>query len=154
MRQPALLPHRVLGAMRQHLDASFRIAPRSNRTTVNAATSGPATVSTGRWNCTSGRMAKPASVRPPVLALGVGNRERGEMHPGMTRQRQIELAAERRIGGLEQHLDIAAAEHRGDVAGSGRRAVGIVCTDCGVGAKPARASARLAASASRTKWPT
>ena len=43
----------------------------------------------------------------------------------MVRQRQIEFASERRVGGLEQNLDIAAAEHGGDVAGAGRRAVGI-----------------------------
>ena len=43
----------------------------------------------------------------------------------MAGQRQIEFASEQRVGGLEQHLDIAAAEHGGDVAGSGRRAVGI-----------------------------
>ena len=61
----------------------------------------------------------------PVRTLGVGHRECREVHPGMARQRQIEFAPERRVGGLEQDLDIAAGEHGGDVAGSGRRAVGI-----------------------------
>src|SRR3984885_8119994 len=42
------------------------------------------------------------------------------MQPGMTVERGIEFAAKRSIGGLEQHFDVAAREHDGDVAGSGR----------------------------------
>ena len=62
---------------------------------------------------------------PLVRRRRIGNRERSKMHAGMARQRGVEFAAERRVGGLEQHLDVAAREHRGDVAGAGRRAVGI-----------------------------
>ena len=47
------------------------------------------------------------------------------MHAGIARQRGVEFPAERRVGGLEQHLDVAAREHPGDVSGAGRRAVGI-----------------------------
>ena len=69
------------------------IAPRSSRTTVKAATPGPVAVSTGRWNCTSGRMAKPASVSRRCAAFGVGDRERREMHAGVAGKRRLELAA-------------------------------------------------------------
>jgi hypothetical protein len=63
---------------------------------------------------------KAAGREAPVRPLRVGDGEGGEMQSGMARQRGIEFAAQRRIGGLEQHLDVAARKHRGDVAGSSR----------------------------------
>ena len=125
MRQPARLPHRVLGAMRQIWMRPSAIAPRSSRTTVKAAMSGPAHGFDRTLKLHQRPHGKARLGQPPVRALGVGDRECGEMHAGMAGQRRIELAPERRVGGLEQHLDIAAAEHGGDVAGAGRRAVGV-----------------------------
>ncbi len=42
------------------------------------------------------------------------------MHAAIARQARLELAAERRVRGSEQDLDIAAREHGGDIAGAGR----------------------------------
>jgi hypothetical protein len=63
--------------------------------------------------------AKAGIGEPPMRRRGIGHREGGEMHAGMARHGGLELAAERRIGGLEQRLDIAASQHRRDVAGAG-----------------------------------
>jgi hypothetical protein len=41
------------------------------------------------------------------------------------RHGEIELGPKRRVGRLEQHLDVAAREHGTDIAGSGQRAVRI-----------------------------
>ena len=41
------------------------------------------------------------------------------MNARIARQPGVELAPERRVGGLEQHLQVAAREHRRDVAGAG-----------------------------------
>jgi hypothetical protein len=57
---------------------------------------------------------------------GIRHRKRRKMDASVARQRRIQLAAERRIGGLEQHFDVAAREHGRHVAGAGgaRRALG------------------------------
>ena len=57
---------------------------------------------------------------------GVGDGEGRKVHAAVARETCVELAAERRVRGLEQHLDIAAREHGGDIAGAGtlRRAAG------------------------------
>ncbi len=54
-----------------------------------------------------------------MLGARVGDREGREVDARIAREPGVELAAERRVGGLEQHLDVAAREHRRDVAGAG-----------------------------------
>ena len=141
MRQPALLPHRVLGAMGQHLDAALRHRAALEPHHREGGDVRPAHGLDRTLELHQRPHGKARLGQTPMLALGVGDRERGEMHPGVARQRQVELAAERRVGGLEQHLDIAAAEHRGDVAGSGRRAVGIALHRLRASAQSPRAPA-------------
>ena len=53
----------------------------------------------------------------------VRNREGCEMKPRVVVQRGIELAAERRIGGLKQDFEITARQHRSHVARPGRARV-------------------------------
>ena len=77
--------------------------------------------------------------------FGVGDGEGGEMQPGVARQRRVEFAAQRRIGGLEQHLDIAARKHGGDIAGSGRAHAA-----CGIGADLDRDRRRRKAAARKS----
>ena len=101
------------------------IAPRSRRTTVKAAMSGPVTVSTGRWNCTSGRIAKPARSAARCAPSASVTENAARCTPAWPDSAASNSMPERRVGGLEQHLHIAAAEHAGDVAGAGRRAVGV-----------------------------
>jgi hypothetical protein len=50
----------------------------------------------------------------------ISHREGREMQARIAGERAGELAAERRDRRLEQDLDLALREHRGDVAGSGR----------------------------------
>ena len=57
---------------------------------------------------------------PPQPGPRIGDRKGRKMQAVVTPARRIELAAERRICGLEQDLDIAAAEHGGDVASTAR----------------------------------
>ena len=87
---------------------------------VKAAVPGPVAVSTGRGHVDQRSYRKAICRETPVRRFGVGDGEGGEMKSGVARERRVEFAAQRRIGGLEQHLDIAARKHRGDVAGSGR----------------------------------
>ena len=54
-----------------------------------------------------------------MLVGGIVRREGHEVHARMACECGIEFAAERRVGGLEQELDIAAREHGGHVAGAG-----------------------------------
>ena len=57
---------------------------------------------------------------------GIRGGEGREVDAVIAGARRFQLAAERRVGSLEQHLDITAREHRRHVAGSGRtqRAIG------------------------------
>ncbi len=55
--------------------------------------------------------------------IRIGHGERHQLDAGIARQRRLELTAERRIGGLEQDLHVAARQHRADIAGAGRPAV-------------------------------
>jgi hypothetical protein len=88
--------------------------------------------------CTSGR-------ETPMRLLRVSDGEGSEMQSGMARQRGIEFAAQRRIGGFEQHLDIAARKHGGDVAGPGR-----AHPACGIGADLDRDRRRRKAAARKS----
>jgi hypothetical protein len=58
---------------------------------------------------------------------GIRGGEGREVDAGIARARHLQFAAERRVGGLEQHFDVTAREHRRHVAGAGRtqRAIGI-----------------------------
>ena len=125
MREPARLPHRVLGAVRQNLDAAFRHRAALEPDHREGGNARPGDGLDRPLELHQRPHGKARLGQAPVRASRIGNRECREVHAGMARQRQIELASERRVGGLEQHLDIAAAEHGGDVAGAGRRAVGI-----------------------------
>ncbi len=98
------------------------IASGSTRAIVKAAVAVPAAVATGRCICTNSRTRKSVCRKPPMRLRRVGDRQGRKMHSGMALQRGIEFAAERRIGGLEQNFEIAARQHGGDVAGSGRAA--------------------------------
>ena len=124
MREPALLPHGVLGVVGEHLDAAFRhlaeLDPRHREGRGCGARLGAdRTLKRRQRPRTETRFAK-----PPMPRAGIGDREGGELQARMARQRRLELAAERGVRGLEQHLDIAAREHRADIAGAGRPAVG------------------------------
>ena len=124
MREPALLPHRVLGVVREHLDAAFRhlagLDPRHReRRGVGAGLGADRALERRNRPRAEARLAEPA-----VPGVGVGHREGRKLDAGMARERGLELAAERRVGGLEQHLDVAARHHRADIAGAGRAAVG------------------------------
>jgi hypothetical protein len=59
-----------------------------------------------------------------VRGAGIRHHKGRELEPGMARKRRLEFAAEGRVCSLEQHLDIPARQHRADVAGAGRPAVG------------------------------
>ena len=124
--EPALLPHRVLGAVGQHLDAALRHRAALEPHHREGGDARPGLGLDRALELHQRPHGKARLGQAPVLAFGIDDRERRQMHAGVAGQRRLELAAERRVGGLEQHLDIAAAEHRGDVAGAGRRAVGIV----------------------------
>src|SRR5262249_17270676 len=50
---------------------------------------------------------------------GIADRERCEMHTGITRDGIVELATERCVCGLVHRLHIAALKHRGHIAGPG-----------------------------------
>ena len=65
--------------------------------------------------------------RKPSMVLGrVGDRKGDEVEPRVPLERRVEFARERRLGGLEQYLHVAAPEHHRHVAGAGelRRAAG------------------------------
>ena len=129
MRQPALLPHRLFGVMGQHLDAAFRHHPGLDAGDGEGRGAG-AGCGLDRARHVHQRPDRKAVGREtPVRLFRVGDGEGGEMQSGVARERRIEFAAQRRIGGLEQHLDIAARKHGGDVAGSGRAHAA-----CGIGA--------------------
>jgi len=51
---------------------------------------------------------------------GIRGGEGREVNAGVARARRLQLAAERRVGSLEQQLDVTAREHRRHVAGAGR----------------------------------
>ena len=124
MREPARLPHRVLGVMRQHLDAAFRHLAALDARDREGGGRGPASVSTGRCMSTSGRMRKAGSAEPRDAPC----RHRRPRRPRDARRhsapwRRSNSCRKRRVGGLEQHLHIAARQHGADIAGAGRRAV-------------------------------
>ena len=96
------------------------ITPGSTRAIVNAAVPVPASVSTGRDMWTRSRTAKAVLGEPPVRGFCVGDGKSRKMQSGVLGQHRVELARQRRVGGLEQHFRVSALEHRGDVAGSGR----------------------------------
>ena len=120
MREPARLPDHVLGAVGEDLDAALRhfawLDPREREGGRSGRSAG-----VDRALHLDQRAHAEAGLGEPAMRRGgIGHREGREMHAGMAREARIELAAERRVGGLEQHLDIAACEHGGDVAGAGR----------------------------------
>lgn len=60
----------------------------------------------------------------------VGDSERREVQSGVLFEHGVELARQRRVGGLKQHFSITTLEHRRDIAGSGRPcAAGRIGTD-------------------------
>ena len=63
--------------------------------------------------------AKSRFAEPLARRVRVGDAKRHQVHACVARQRIVEFAAQRSVRGLEQHLDIAARQHRGDVAGAG-----------------------------------
>ena len=70
-----------------------------------------------------------------------------EMHPGVACHRRFHLGNERRVGGLEQHLDIAVCKHCGDIARSRepRRPAGGIGIDLNGNRRRRKAQARQCA---------
>src|SRR5262249_23153970 len=68
--------------------------------------------------------AEARRAEPLVPGVGVSDRECGKLDAGMARKRRLELAAERRVGGLEQHLHVARRQHRADISRPCRSAGG------------------------------
>ena len=115
-----VLPHRLLGVMGQHLDAAFRHRAGLDAGDGEGRGAGAGCGLDRARHVYQGPDQKSVGRETPVRHFGVGDSEGGEMQSGVARERRIEFAAQRRIGGLEQHLDIAARKHGGDIAGSGR----------------------------------
>ena len=110
--------------MREHLDAAFRhlagLDPRHReRRGIGAGLGADRPLERRNRARAEARVAEPA-----MPGVGVGDREGGKLDAGIAPERGLELAAERRVGGLEQHLHVAARHHRADIAGPGRAAVG------------------------------
>ena len=123
MNEPALLPHRIFGVVGQHLDAAFRHlagldARHGERRSGGAGLGVDRTLERRQRSRTEARLSEPS-----VPGAGVGDRERRQLDAGITCKRRLELAAKRRVSGLEQHLDITARQHGADIAGAGRPAV-------------------------------
>ena len=97
------------------------ISPGAGRTMEKAAMSSPSAVPTGRRMSTRGCRRNPAFASRAWVAGRIGHREGREVQAAITRHRRLELLRQRRVRGLEQELDIAAIEHRGDVPGPGLR---------------------------------
>ena len=125
MRKPALLPDRILGVMREDLDAAFRHGAALDTRDREGG---------GRWPClgvdrplhADQRTQRETSGAEPRVRLGgIRNRKGREMNAVVACHGEIELSRQRRRTGLEQHLDIAAREHGADIAGSGQRAIRI-----------------------------
>ncbi len=114
----------------QHLDAPFR-----HHAGCDARNGEGRRVWAGRgldWTRHPDQVANGEIIRgeAAVCSFRVRHGESREMHSGVAFERRIELTGQRRIGCLEQNLAIAASEHDGDVAGSGRtRAAGGIRAD-------------------------
>src|SRR4029077_5956601 len=64
--------------------------------------------------------AKSRPREPPMHRNRIGDRKGRKMKAAITFDGTVELAGKCGVGSLEQHFEIPAVEHRGDVAGAGR----------------------------------
>ena len=105
-----MLPHRVLGAMGEDLDAALGHLARLDARDGEGRGAGAGLGVDRALHLDQRTGAKAFRREPSMRRAGIGDREGREMKAGILRDRCIELAAERRIGRLEQHLHIAAPE--------------------------------------------
>ena len=88
MRQPALLPHRVLGAVRQNLDAAFRHGAALEPHHREGGDARPAFGLDRALELHQRPHGEARVGQAPMRLVGIDDREGGKMHPGMARQRR------------------------------------------------------------------
>ena len=125
MREPALLPDRILGVMREDLDAAFRHDAALDARDCEGGGRRPCLGVDRPLHADQRTQRKARGAEPRVRLAGVRHREGREMNASIARHGKIELSRKRRVRRREQHLDIAAREHGANVAGSGQRAIRI-----------------------------
>jgi hypothetical protein len=119
MRKPARVPNRIRRAVRKNLHAALRHLPALHPRHRKCGDACAALGLHRALKLCQRPHAEPGGGEPRVRPLHIGHRERQKMHPRIVRHCRVELAAERGLRGLEQHLHIAAVEHGRDVSRAG-----------------------------------
>src|SRR5258708_38948297 len=113
MIEPSCLPHRVLGPMRYDLNAPLGHLSRLDARDREGRGAGTLLGLDWTLHLDQRLHAESRPCKPAMRCSRIPGREGGKMQARITRERGVELAAERGIGGLEKNPPI-------DAPGTGR----------------------------------